>query len=81
MSLILFWLIFLESATINAIADCLRGSRAQRLKKFFDLPGFGGGSQLSKDDAQRLIHELVLKEILNETFKITTYGIPITYSS
>jgi hypothetical protein len=44
------------------------------VKKFLDLPGCGYGNKLSKDDAQRLIHELVLKEILNESFKITAYG-------
>eukprot|EP01127_Copromyxa_protea_P008025 TRINITY_DN1828_c0_g1_i1.p1 TRINITY_DN1828_c0_g1~~TRINITY_DN1828_c0_g1_i1.p1 ORF type:complete len:1055 (-),score=202.32 TRINITY_DN1828_c0_g1_i1:52-3216(-) len=63
-----------ESATSNAIADVFRGSKAQNRKKFSGLPGSGRGSNFAKEDIERLIHELVVKEVFSEMFKRTQFG-------
>uniref|UniRef100_A0A6B2KXX8 ATP-dependent DNA helicase n=1 Tax=Arcella intermedia TaxID=1963864 RepID=A0A6B2KXX8_9EUKA len=62
-----------ESATTNVVAEIYRGSKAQKMKQYSNFPHYGK-TNMSREDLSRLIHYLVMKNVLEESFTTTNYG-------
>lgn len=70
-----------EKFTLVQFLEALRGSNSSRIanSELGSLPLYGKGSQMAKHDLERLLHMLVLKDILAESLHIGNHDNVICY--
>ncbi|KAJ1948520.1 ATP-dependent DNA helicase sgs1, partial [Linderina pennispora] len=67
--------------TLLQLADIFKGSKARQLvsKGFDQLPAYNRGHTLTKSDAERVCHQLVLRQILEEYCESNAMGYVSSY--
>ncbi|KAI7826800.1 P-loop containing nucleoside triphosphate hydrolase protein [Kickxella alabastrina] len=70
-----------SNTTLLQLIDIFKGSKAKRIMDRGDdrLPAFNRGKDLSKTDAGRLCHQLVLRQVLDEQCESNAMGFVSSY--
>ena len=70
-----------DKFTLNQYLDAVKGSSAQRITggELGRLPLYSKGSKMSKHDLERLLHMLVMKEVLSESLTIGAHDNVVCY--
>lgn len=70
-----------DKYTLNQYLDAVKGSTAQRIAngELSRLPLYGKGSKMSKHDLDRLLHMLVMQEVLSESLTIGNHDNVVCY--
>ena len=70
-----------DKFTLNQYLDALKGSTSQRITNggLGSLPLYGKGKAMTKHDLERLLHMLVMKDILSESLIIGSHDNVVCY--
>ena len=68
-----------DQFTLMQCLDALKGSSSNRISELSSLPLYNKGTKMAKHDLERLLHMLVLKDILAESMVIGNHDNVICY--
>ena len=68
-----------DQFTLMQCLDALKGSSSNRISEPSSLPLYNKGTKMAKHDLERLLHMLVLKDILAERMVIGNHDNVICY--